>query len=74
MNYQDFLKTKQKTLNESGIKISEDKINPLLFDFQRFSVVRALKLGGVVLILRDRLQHAEGHDQIEAKVAPHTRS
>lgn len=45
MNYNEFLKTKQKNIIQSGFDISESELNPMLFDFQKFSVKRALKAG-----------------------------
>lgn len=45
MNYQDFIKNKKQKLTYSGFEISEDELNPNLFDFQRFIVKRALKAG-----------------------------
>ena len=37
-DYQKFLETKRKNFIESGFKISETKLNPLLKDFQNFGV------------------------------------
>lgn len=45
MEYIDFLKTKEKKVIESGFDVAELEINPLLFDFQKFVVKRALKKG-----------------------------
>lgn len=45
MNYNDFLKKKQKTVVQSGFEIDEDKLNDMLFNFQKFTVKRALKAG-----------------------------
>jgi DNA modification methylase len=45
MNYSDFLKQKQKQVIHSGFDISESELNPMLFDFQKFTVKRALKAG-----------------------------
>lgn len=45
MEYLDFLKTKQKEFISSGFEIAESKLNPMLFDFQKFTVKRALKAG-----------------------------
>jgi DNA modification methylase len=44
-NYQNFLETKRKTFIESGFEISENKLNPLLKDFQKFGVKTALFKG-----------------------------
>jgi len=43
--YEKFLETKRKTFIESGFKISESKLNPLLKDFQKFGVKTALFKG-----------------------------
>lgn len=45
MTYEEFLKTKQKKVVESGFDIDESELNPMLFDFQKFTVKRALKSG-----------------------------
>lgn len=45
MEYSEFLKTKQKSIVQSGFEIPESKLNPLLFSFQKFIVRRALKAG-----------------------------
>jgi DNA modification methylase len=43
--YEKFLETKRKTFLESGFQISENKLNPLLKDFQKFGVKTALFKG-----------------------------
>lgn len=45
MNYQDFLKTKEKTFLESGFEIDESELNPLLKDFQKYGIKTALNKG-----------------------------
>jgi len=45
MEYEEFLQQKLKTKVESGFIVSEKKLNPHLFDFQKFIVLRALKAG-----------------------------
>lgn len=45
MNYEDFLKSKQKNHIDSGFDIDESLLNPMLFPFQKFIVKRALKAG-----------------------------
>lgn len=45
MDYSEFLKTKEKSIIKSGFDIDEKKLNPMLFDFQKFTVKRALKAG-----------------------------
>ncbi len=49
MNYTDFLETKRKNFIESGFDISEDKLNPLLKDFQKFGIKTALFKGKFAL-------------------------
>lgn len=44
-NYEEFLKTKQKSFIESGFEIDENELNPLLKDFQKFGVQTALRKG-----------------------------
>jgi len=43
--YESFLLSKQKTHVQGGFELPENQINPLLFDFQKFIVLRALKAG-----------------------------
>lgn len=45
MTYAEFIAQKQRKVQHSGFEISEDKLNPSLFPFQRFIVKRALKAG-----------------------------
>lgn len=45
MEYNTFLKNKEKTITHSGIIVPDDELNPMLFDFQKFTVKRALKAG-----------------------------
>lgn len=45
MDYQQFLKTKEKRHISSGFDIEESKLNSNLFDFQKFTVKTALKKG-----------------------------
>lgn len=45
MEYQEFLKQKQRQIIESGFEIKDSELNINLFDFQRFIVKRALKAG-----------------------------
>ena len=45
MNYEDFLKQKDYVLESSGFNIDKDKLNPMLFDFQKDVVRWALKKG-----------------------------
>lgn len=43
--YEQFLKTKQKSITLSGFDINEQELNKSMFDFQKFIVKRALKAG-----------------------------
>lgn len=45
MNYQEFLKSKIKSLQETGFDIEQEELNKNLFDFQKFIVQKALKKG-----------------------------
>lgn len=45
MSYNNFLETKRKSFIESGFEIEENKLNPLLKDFQKFGVKTALFKG-----------------------------
>lgn len=45
MNYEDFLKQKNYVLESSGFNIDKDKLNPMLFDFQKDVVRWALAKG-----------------------------
>jgi len=45
MEYSEFLKTKQRKHIESGFEILETDLNPMLFDFQKMIVQKALKVG-----------------------------
>lgn len=44
-DYQQFLKSKQTAVQNSGFDIEEQNLNPQLFPFQRYCVRRALKAG-----------------------------
>lgn len=45
MDYDDFIRSKIKSIEPSGFDVPEKELNPNLFDFQRFIVARALKAG-----------------------------
>ena len=45
MNYEEFLKTKEKGFISSGFDINESELNNNLFDFQKFTVKTALSKG-----------------------------
>jgi superfamily II DNA or RNA helicase len=45
MEYLEFIENKKKVIKESGISINELNLNPLLKDFQKFIVTKALNNG-----------------------------
>lgn len=47
MNYQDFLESKKQRIIETGFEV--DNLHPLLFDFQVYSVKKAIKKGKFAL-------------------------
>lgn len=47
--YYDFLATKKTHIVKSGFKVTEIDLNPMLFDFQKYCVVRALESGKFAL-------------------------
>lgn len=47
--YRKFLETKKTSIPESGFKVDEKDLNPLLFPFQKHCVRRALKCGKYAL-------------------------
>jgi len=49
MEYNNFLETKKKNFIESGFEIKENKLNPLLKDFQKFGIKTALFKGKFAL-------------------------
>lgn len=47
--YQEFLEQKKQTRIESGFEVSENDLNPALFPFQKYCVLRALAAGKFAL-------------------------
>jgi len=45
MEYSDFLKSKKKSVSQTGLDISRNDINPILFDFQKDIVKWSIKQG-----------------------------
>lgn len=45
ITYDEFLKTKVKSIQDSGFNIPESELNPKLFDFQKYIVSKAIKKG-----------------------------
>ena len=72
--YQKFLESKKVTKIESGFDVDISQLNPLLFEFQKYCVHRALNAGKFALFescgLGKTLQQLEWAD----KVSQHTKS
>lgn len=49
MDYLDFLKTKQIKIQKSGFNVEDKDLNPILFDFQKYCVKKALSAGKYAL-------------------------
>ena len=49
MEYLDFLKTKQVKIQKSGFNVDDKDLNPILFDFQKYCVKKALSAGKYAL-------------------------
>lgn len=47
--YREFLETKKTKTVESGFDVSESELNPMLFDFQKYCVKRAVNAGKFAL-------------------------
>ena len=43
--YQEFLKSKERKTIEEGFELPDEELNPNLFDFQRYIVSKALRMG-----------------------------
>lgn len=50
MTYHEFLERKKRLTIESGFKVDESQINPILFDFQNYAVRKALQNGRYALL------------------------
>lgn len=50
MEYHEFLERRKRVILESGFSVPEEKINPILFDFQNYAVRRALRYGRYALL------------------------
>lgn len=48
-NYLDFLKQKEVRIIKSGFNVDEKDLNPVLFDFQKYCVIKALEIGKFAL-------------------------
>lgn len=49
MIYEEFLKQKEIHIVKSGFKVDEKDLNPMLFDFQKYCVKKALEIGKFAL-------------------------
>ena len=49
MEYLEFLKTKQVKIQKSGFNVEDKDLNPILFDFQKYCVKKALSAGKYAL-------------------------
>lgn len=50
MDYHEFLEKRRRSIIESGFEVPQDKINPILFDFQNYAVRKALRYGRYALL------------------------
>jgi len=70
--YREFLQKKKTTVPESGFRVEETDLNPLLFPFQKHCVKRALKCGKYALFentgLGKTVQQLEWSKQIVGRV------
>lgn len=71
MDYQTILEKKRRNHKTSGFKIEQSELNPLLFDFQKFTVQRCLELGKAAIFadcgLGKTLMQLEWSKQVAAK-------
>lgn len=70
-DYQEFLKSKQKSFIESGFEIEESELNTNLFPFQKYIVKKALKKGRFAILadcgLGKSLMQLEWSHQVAVK-------
>ena len=72
--YQEFLKEKQKTFISSGFEIDENDLNENLFDFQKYIVKKALKVGRYAIFADCGLGKTLMQLSWAEQVAKHTKS
>ena len=69
--YQEFLDNKRTQRIESGFAVEDSELNPMLFDFQKYCVKRALAVGKFALFedcgLGKTIQQLEWAKQVAAK-------
>lgn len=70
--YQQFLKSKLATIQQSGFDVAADDINPLLFPFQRDIVRWALRLGKAAILAECGLGKTPMQLEWARHVASHT--
>ncbi|GJQ07491.1 DNA methyltransferase [Capnocytophaga cynodegmi] len=72
MNYQEFLNSKQRKIIEAGFDIEGSKLNSNLFDFQRYIVKKALKMGRYAIFADCGLGKTLMQLEFAHKVSHHT--
>ena len=50
MNYTEFLERKKRSIILSGFDVDGSKIHPMLFPFQNFATIQAIKHGRYALL------------------------
>lgn len=70
--YRDFLKTKKAKKVDSGFVVDETDLNPMLFDFQKYCVRRALAVGKFALFedcgLGKTIQQLEWAEKVRNRI------
>lgn len=71
-DYLKFLETKKQTRIESGFEVDDAELNPMLFDFQKYCVKRALQAGKFALFedcgLGKTIQQLEWADKVSKRI------
>ena len=70
--YQDFLERKRQTRIESGFEVREEDLNPHLFPFQKYCVIRALAAGKFAMFEDCGLGKTIQQLEWASKVSEHT--
>lgn len=70
--YSEFLETKRQSRIESGFHIEESELNPMLYDFQKYCVKRALEAGKFALFEDCGLGKTPQQLEWSQKVVEHT--
>lgn len=70
--YEEILERKKKNVKESGFDVEQQDLNPMLFEFQKYCVKRALKCGKFALFencgLGKTIQQLEWADKVCKKI------